>query len=146
MRIWTLHPRYLDRPGLLALWREGLLAQAVLLGRTRGYRQHPQLERFRNQADPAAAIAAYLAAVLAEAARRGYKFDARKIGRRRMRGRIAEARGQLLYEWRHLKNKLGRRDPAALAVCTRVRTPGSHPLFRIVAGPVRSWERLSHRL
>jgi hypothetical protein len=37
MRLWTLHPRYLDSQGLVALWREGLLAQAVLRNRTRGF-------------------------------------------------------------------------------------------------------------
>ena len=41
MRLWTLHPQYLDPRGLVALWREALLAQKVLLGRTRGYRAHP---------------------------------------------------------------------------------------------------------
>jgi hypothetical protein len=39
---------YLDGRGLVALWREALLAQAVLRGRTRGYR-HPQLARFRSR-------------------------------------------------------------------------------------------------
>ena len=52
MRLWTLHPRYLDARGLVALWREALLAQKVLRGKTRGYRAHPQLQRFREQADP----------------------------------------------------------------------------------------------
>ncbi len=141
MRLWTLHPRYLDRQGLLALWREALLAQAVLRGRTRGYRQHPQLQRFRAHPDPVAAIAAYLAAVRAEGVRRGYRFDARKIGRRKIRETIAETRGQLLYEWRHLKAKLGRRSPAALSACAEIRTPCPHPLFRIVPGLRRGWER-----
>jgi hypothetical protein len=27
MRIWTVHPRYLDPKGLVAAWREALLAQ-----------------------------------------------------------------------------------------------------------------------
>ena len=74
MRIWSLHPRYLDRQGLTACWREGLLAQAVLAGRTRGYRQHSQLERFRAQPDPVAAVGAYLEAVAREAADRGYRL------------------------------------------------------------------------
>ena len=47
MRLWSLDPAHLDRQGLVACWREALLAQAVLAGRTRGYRHHPQLERFR---------------------------------------------------------------------------------------------------
>ncbi|WP_245747334.1 pyrimidine dimer DNA glycosylase/endonuclease V [Frateuria terrea] len=50
MHLWTPHPKHLDRQGLLALWREGLLARAVLRGQTRGYRQHPPLERFRGHA------------------------------------------------------------------------------------------------
>ena len=37
MRLWTLHPKYLDPQGLVALWREALLARAVLQGKTRGY-------------------------------------------------------------------------------------------------------------
>ncbi|MFZ2406304.1 MAG: pyrimidine dimer DNA glycosylase/endonuclease V [Methylobacter sp.] len=38
--------------GLLALWREALLAQKVLRGESRGYRHHPQLARFRELVDP----------------------------------------------------------------------------------------------
>jgi len=83
MRLWTLHPKYLDARGLVALWREALLAQKVLRGATRGYRHHPQLRRFSGLANPPAALASYLAAVHEEAVQRGYKFDAAKIGRRR---------------------------------------------------------------
>lgn len=37
MRLWSIHPRYLDTKGLVALWRETLLlAQAVLFGNTKG--------------------------------------------------------------------------------------------------------------
>jgi hypothetical protein len=141
MRIWTLHPQYLDRQGLLALWREGLLAQAVLTGKTRGYRRHPQLERFRKQQDPVAAIATYLAAVHGEAVRRGYEFNARKINKRRIQSRIVETNGQLLYEWRHLKTKLSKRSASVLSEYAKVKEPRPHPLFRIVPGQVRKWER-----
>ena len=79
MRLWTLHPRHLDAAGLVALWREALLAQAVLLGRTRGYTRHPQLQRFRAAADPVASIGAYLRVVADEATSRGYAFDATRI-------------------------------------------------------------------
>ena len=54
MRIWSLHPQYLDRQGLTAAWREGLLAQKVLTGTTKGYRNHPQLRRFRAAGDGSA--------------------------------------------------------------------------------------------
>jgi len=141
MRIWTLHPQYLDRQGLVALWREGLLAQAVLLGKTKGYQHHPQLARFRRQRDPSASIATYLAAVHREAVRRGYKFDANKINKRRSRGRITETSGQLLYEWQHLKTKLSMRSASVLTEIAKVKDPRPHPLFRIVAGQVRNWEK-----
>ena len=48
MRIWSLHPRYLDAKGLVAVWRETLLAKHVLEGKTKGYKNHPQLNRFRE--------------------------------------------------------------------------------------------------
>ncbi|HTQ29774.1 MAG TPA: pyrimidine dimer DNA glycosylase/endonuclease V, partial [Opitutaceae bacterium] len=111
MRLWTLHPRYLDAKGLVAAWREALLAQKVLAGGTRGYTHHPQLARFRAQPRPVPALAAFLRGIADEAARRGYRFDTRKISRPRFSGRITETRGQLLYEWRHLKAKLRRRAP-----------------------------------
>ena len=136
-----MHPRHLDRQGLLALWREGLLAQAVLLGKTRGYLHHPQLARFRRQRDPVAAIATYLAAVHREAMRRGYEFDANKISKRRSRSRIAETSGQLLYEWQHLKTKLSVRSASALSQAAKVKEPRPHPLFRIIHGQVRIWKR-----
>ena len=141
MRIWTLHPQYLDRQGLLALWREGLLAQAVLLGKTRGYLHHPQLARFRKQQDPVAAIATYLAAVHREAMRRGYQFDANKINKRRSQSRITETSGQLLYEWQHLKTKLSMRSTSVLSEAAKVKEPRPHPLFRIIPGQARNWER-----
>ncbi len=115
MRLWTLHPKYLDVRGLVALWRETLLAQKVLRGETRGYRHHPQLVRFAGTKNPPAALAAYLLAVHKEAVQRGYKFNASKIGRRRFYGKLSETRGQLLYEWRHLKRKLRKRDPKRLS-------------------------------
>jgi hypothetical protein len=142
MRLWTLHPKYLDARGLVALWREALLAQKVLRGGTRGYKHHPQLLRFAGQPNPPAALAAYLKAVHAEAVGRDYKFDAKKIGRRKSRGKIKETRGQLLYEWRHLKRKLKERDPKRLRGFASVKIPAPHPLFIIVPGKVRDWEKV----
>ncbi|HET7291096.1 MAG TPA: pyrimidine dimer DNA glycosylase/endonuclease V [Vicinamibacteria bacterium] len=141
MRIWTLHPKYLDARGLVALWRESLLARAVLAGRTRGYRAHPQLLRFRAAADPIAAINLYLAGVAEEAARRGYRFDRGKLPRRCGHPRLAETRGQLQAEWRHLRAKLRRRAPALARKWRTLATPMAHPLFRVVRGRVRSWEK-----
>ncbi len=143
MRLWTLHSRYLDARGLVALWREALLAQKVLRGETRGYKHHPQLLRFSRTKNPPAALAAYLRGVHHEAVRRGYQFDATKIGAEKYRGTIAETRGQLLYEWKHLRQKLARRDPQRLREIGDLKTPASHPLFRIIPGPVRDWEKVT---
>jgi hypothetical protein len=141
MRLWSLHPRYLDRQGLLAVWREGLLAQAVLAGRTHGYRHHPQLERFRACSSPRAAIATYLRRVAEEADHRGYRFDHRKIGRASFAGRVSVTRGQLEHEWRHLLAKLRQRDPARYRLQKRLKRPAVHPLFRVTAGERASWEK-----
>src|SRR5689334_11670355 len=144
MRLWTLHPRHLDAAGLVALWREALLAQAVLLGRTRGYTRHPQLHRFQSAADPPATIAAYLCVVAEEAASRGYAFDsARIVATGNPASRIAETKGQLLYEWEHLGRKLQRRSADWYRDRVAGAKPTPHPLFRIVAGGVRNWERVT---
>ena len=142
MRLWTLHPKYLDATGLVALWRESLLAQKVLRGDTRGYKHHPQLIRFQALPDPPAAIAAFLGGVFEEAVRREYHFDATKILPYRFAGKIAETKGQLLYEWRHLNEKLKHRAPERHEEYQSIRTPRPHPLFRIVPGDVRDWERI----
>lgn len=139
MRLWTLHPSHLDPKGLVALWREGLLAKAVLQHRTRGYRRHPQLTRFRDHPRPVAAINTYLTGVLAEARRRGYRFDARKAEGPRTTVRIRASRGQLAYEWSHLLRKLRRRAPQLYRTTRRSR-PTAHELFRLTSGPVARWE------
>ena len=143
MRLWSLHPKYLDVRGLVALWREALLAQAVLRGRTVGYRHHPQLIRFQALASPVGGIAEYLRGVHAEAAARGYAFDASKVSRARHGGRVAVTRGQLVYEWTHLMAKVARRDPAWRVGIAGIRRPAPHPLFRATPGDVAAWERPS---
>lgn len=140
MRLWTLHPNYLDAQGLVAAWREALLAQKVLSGATKGYRHHPQLVRFQAHAEPAAAIAAFLTAIVDEAVQRGYRFDAAKILAQPKADRMVETRGQLLYEWEHLRAKLRRRSPEVFRRFRSVKIPDPHPLFRIVTGKIRAWE------
>lgn len=141
MRLWTLHPRYLDSKGLVAAWREALLAQKVLSGTTRGYRNHPQLVRFRAAADPAGAIATFLHELATEAARRGYRFDTTKIAAVRAAGKIRETRGQLDFEWSHLIRKLEVRAPELARRWREVVSPEPHPLFRVTNGEVREWEK-----
>ncbi len=141
MRLWTLHPGYLDTQGLLALWREALLAQAVLRGKTQGYRRHPQLCRFRREKNPTEAIGAYLDAVHAEGSRRGYRFDARKIHTPGVAIRMPATRGQLSFEREHLLKKLFRRDPVGFLIFRGVSEPVPHPVFRLTDGDIEPWER-----
>ena len=141
MRIRTLHPKYLDAKGLVALWRETLLAQKVLKGETRGYRNHPQLDRFKSQANPVAAISTYLHHVCAEAKRRGYNFDQEKIESQPTQVNILSTKGPLLYEWEHLCGKLRVRANTQYQALKSVKEPQAHPLFRIIAGEVEPWEK-----
>ena len=141
MRLWSLHPKYLDSQGLVALWRETLLAQAVLRGETRGYRNHPQLERFKNHSAPLAAISLYLKGIHDEAKVRGYAFDKSKIKPARKAVSLIVTTGQMLYEWAHLLAKLKVRNPALYRKWQNVEVPEAHFIFTVCAGDVESWER-----
>jgi hypothetical protein len=154
MRLWSLHPRYLDRQGLTGAWREALLAQAVLAGRTRGYRSHPQLRRFAGTSDPMGAVGAYLEALADVATGRGYRYDRSRIEQpttggngagTRWDGAIEVTTGQMGYEWGHLVGKLRLRSPDWLAgLVTRPEAGDAvceaHPLFRVDQGSVADWE------
>ncbi|MBX8996422.1 DNA lyase [Corynebacterium testudinoris] len=140
MRIWSVHPRYLDQKGLVACWRETLLAQKVLQGLTKGYTNHPQLERFRAHQDPLAAIGVYLQGIHAEAVSRGYNFDGSKIVHPGPAEIIDVTDGQMVFERGHLLTKLTVRDPER-ADDLPEGALDPHPLFRVVVGGVASWER-----
>lgn len=148
MRLWSLHPKYLDRQGLVACWREGLLAQAVLLGKTKGYKNHSQLERFKKTEDPVYSIGWYLAIVWKEAENRMYNFNYFKIQERiltKVPG-IAVTDGQLRYEARHLKEKIFKRDidqsgPILEAISIKIEP---HPLFTVISGSVEPWEKVKN--
>ncbi|MGO4691901.1 pyrimidine dimer DNA glycosylase/endonuclease V [Glaciibacter sp. 2TAF33] len=143
MRLWSIHPRYLDRQALIAGWREALLAQSVLVAPGRGYSKHPQLLRFTEHDEPLTAMAHFLAAYLAEADARGYTFSHDKIAAdpRAEVQRIPLARGQLAYEWAHLGGKLALRSPDIAKRWESVSSPDPHPLFTLVDGPIAVWER-----
>lgn len=125
--------------GLLAVWREGLLAQKVLTGQTKGYRHHPQLRRFQARKDPVAAISVYLWGIADEARSRGYEFDASKIARKKSRIQIPVTRGQMEFERGHLKKKLKVRDRTRLSAL-KADPLKPHPALRVVAGDVEEWE------
>jgi hypothetical protein len=140
MRLWSINPAYLDAKGLVALWREGLLAQSVLLGRTKGYKHHPQLIRFNDTVNPIGAIASYLGFVADEADNRAYRFDRSKIENKSYGGRISVATGQITYEFSHLLGKLKTRSPELYVQLRKVHRVEVHPLFREVGGGIEDWE------
>ena len=143
MRLWTLHPKYLDPKGLAALWREGLLAQAVLRGQTKGYTRHPQLVRFRETQTPVRCVAEYLRVIQQEAKLRGYRFDSSKIARGGRVESIVATNGQLQFEWHHFLRKLRQRNPQWFERLKSVQRVYPHPLFKIIPGGVEDWEKIS---
>ncbi|MDO5581206.1 MAG: pyrimidine dimer DNA glycosylase/endonuclease V [Planctomycetia bacterium] len=137
MRLWTLHPKYLDRQGFLAVWREGLLAKHVLEQWTVdpekriAYGNHPQLDRFKITDDPVAAISLYLAGIFAESQRRKYSFDRNKFDIPDVKIIIPTITAEIEFERNHLLQKLIKRDPQA---ADRLRTDSVlqlHSLFAI---------------
>jgi len=142
MRLWSLSPKYLDRAGLLAVWREGLLARKVLLGETVGYKNHPQLIRFKQFKNPVKVIDSYLAGVLEEARRRNYNFDASKIKPVKEEFKILLNRGQLQYEFSHLLKKLEKRDKLKYLELKKLDKITAHRIFKVVPGEVEDWEKV----
>jgi len=140
MRLWSLHPKHLDTKGLVALWRETLLAKHVLEGKTKGYRNHPQLHRFKKSKEPLIMINSYLAIVFDEATSRGYNFDRRKFTVRKTKVKITVTRGQVDYEIKHLQSKLRKRDLKKFKENKLAKKFHAHPLFRLVEGEIEEWE------
>ncbi|MBK5270811.1 MAG: hypothetical protein JJE22_07340 [Bacteroidia bacterium] len=142
MRIWSLHPKYLDAKGLVALWRETLLAKHVLENKTKGYKNHPQLTRFKRTTNPLDSINHYLLYVLEEALSRNYNFDASKITSNFKRSKLTVTKGQLNYEVQHLLKKLKERNPKRFKQLRLMRSFDPHPMFRIIDGEIANWEIL----
>ena len=142
MRLWSIHPGYLDTKGLVALWREGLLAQNVLLGNTKGYKNHPQLIRFKKTNNPVGAIASYLRCVIDEADKRGYNFDKSKIMNNKIESKLRVTGGQVEYEFKHLLGKLKERDLDLYKQLKMIKRIKVHPTFKKVSGNVEYWEIL----
>jgi len=156
MRIWSLHPKYLDTKGLVALWRETLLAKHVLEGKTKGYKNHPQLERFKNHKNPLLAINFYLNEIYLEAKKRNYNFDESKFkkpSKKELEGleKIFVNDKQIEYEFSHLFKKLKIRDTERLNNIIKERKDKEkqnkkykinlHSIFKIKIGEIETWEK-----
>jgi hypothetical protein len=144
MRIWSLHPKYLDSRGLVALWRETLLAKHVLEGKTRGYRNHPQLFRFKKAKHPVDCVNQYLTAVFHESKERGYNFNRNKIRWNFNPATLTLTSGQLKYEIALLLGKLKMRNSSRYNRLIREENFEPHPLFKVVEGEIEEWEKIEN--
>lgn len=124
----------------MALWRETLLAKNVLAGNTKGYKNHPQLKRFKNTENPLDAINQYLSEVHAEATRRNYNFDQKKVNWNFKSTILKVTQGQMEYEKNHLLKKLQTRDPKKFEEIKASDTFSAHALFRVEEGEIEEWE------
>ncbi len=140
MRLWSINFKYLDAKGLVALWREGLLARKVLMGETKGYKNHPQLIRFKNLENSVDGINQYLHCVVDEADRRGYNFDRDKLDQVENTQSINVTSGQIEYEKTHLMNKLRERDYNRFLAFREETKIEVAKMFKVIEGNIESWE------
>lgn len=146
MRMWSFHPKYLDSKGLVAVWREGLLALSVLQGKTSGYRNHPQLKRFKSTGHPVGAVNIYLTAIFEISKRRGYHFDQRKLLENRFELKIPVTKGQMSYEWRLIKQRIKFRNQKHYSIIESIDFPEVHPLFNVISGGIEPWEKIKQSI
>lgn len=144
MRIWSIHPGLLDSKGLVAAWRETLLAQSCIIKGSGGYANHSQLIRFKEHEAPLEAVCSVLWDLAEEADRRGYNFNTDKIHEYASE-KLTVTSGQLEYELDHLYVKLCKRDPEAAEELSWLRDRCDPedligPSFLPVDGHVESWE------
>jgi hypothetical protein len=145
LRLWSIHPKYLDSKGLVAVWREGLLALEVLKGKTKGYRNHSQLIRFKTEMNPIETIKNYLWFIYIESVKRGYHFDPARISNKKKCRFLTVTSGQLEYEFNHLKQKLLTRNQLKYKAMGKIDRPLPHPLFKVVPGKVEGWEIIKQK-
>lgn len=144
MRIWSIHPKYLDNIGLIACWRETLLTKHVLLGLTKGYKNHSQLLRFKNSSSPIDYINFYLNELYIESQNRNYNFNKNKIGKfKNNLEKINITNKQIEYEFNHLILKLKIRSKEKYEEIKNIKNIEANNLFNIINGEIESWEKIS---
>ncbi|MBD3262788.1 hypothetical protein GF374_00220 [Candidatus Woesearchaeota archaeon] len=131
MRLWSMHTKYLDVKGFVALWREALLAREVLKGKTKGWKNHPQLNRFKAVKNPIPYINAYLKNIYKEACKRGYNFNQKKLGRKLTNKKLKVSKGFFEKEVKALKSKLRKRDPAKYKKLSKLKDLELNPIFKL---------------
>ncbi len=164
MRLWSIHPQYLDRQGLIACWREGLGAvkalEAWCRGKACGYQNHPQLLRFKEAVRPVELLVVYMQEIRLEGVARGYKLDEERLylalGREEtvtvadISPQIPVTAGQITYEAGYLlptkmqqrKSGIEQQRYELLAEDFRKQKVKLSPVFSVIDGSVEDWEKL----
>ena len=143
MRLWSIHPKYLDTKGLVAVWREGLLAKKVLEGKTKGYKNHPQLIRFIDSEIALETINQYLYGIYEESTIRKYNFDKSKLYKiNSKRVELTVNIKQIEYEFELLKSKLKKRDLIKYNEISNTPVIELHPIFIRITGDIENWEKI----
>lgn len=137
MRLWTIHPEYLDNKQLSTLWRDTLLAKNVLSGLTKHHKSDSQLNRFQNHPIPRKAINFYLSIIWEESQNRNMPFDESKFSKTSLKEKefIEVNTGQVSFEFKRLKQEQ-KNDIIQIPAKIKI-----HPLFKSVNGPVEVWEK-----
>ena len=143
MRLWSIHPKYLDTAGLVALWRETLLARKVLENKTNGYKNHPQLFRFKKKRNPISTINSYLIEIYEESLKRGFQFNKNKLGDISKKSTIIVTKGQIKYEFKHLLQKLEHRDIEKYKLLKDIKKIDINPIFELIDGKIEYWEKIN---
>ena len=150
MRIWSIHPMYLDSKRLTAQWREALLCRAVLEGNTKGYKKHPQFLRVKNFHQPHYFINMFLYEIWNESKNRGYSFDKDKLMSDLslkygcLLDLMEVTEGQLEYEFKHLQNKLGEFNSKYIENNQMINEDGilPNPCFMSIQGDIMDFEKI----
>jgi hypothetical protein len=157
VRLWSIHPEYLDRMGLLGLWREALLAQQVLHGETENYKNHSHMQRFYAlpKEDAMQYMSDYLFFVWQEGKLRGYKLNVNHIKDPRNGGSLSGSprklftvsSGQLALEYQILCMRTRNRDHKHFLGLEdkypshRMWVPKPNPVFTLIHGRKEEWEK-----
>jgi hypothetical protein len=116
------------------------------MGKTKGWKNHPQLIRFKNHNAPIHAIGFYLFIIYNEGCKRGYSYNKSKMFKIVEKvSMINISKEQLAYEFEILKNRVRGRDHTKflelLEFGKKESYPKPHPLFHVIDGKVALWEK-----
>lgn len=154
MRLWTIHPKYLDGKRLTSQWKEGIQMMHIWKeigenpepAKRLGYVSHPQVRRLSNLLVADSGLISlllhqHLTAVHEESVQRSYSFNKKLIDDLapdcKNAPKVYVTMGQVAYEFALMATKNNEWsqkvaiDPYMLC----------NPIFQVVSGSIESWEK-----